>query len=95
MNIALYSSYYNKINAGLNNINNKRYSLTSEPTIEPTSETSYFLDQTPSQSIKLDGITISKSVTFIESFISVKFVTHKLSYVSSNGYSYIHCDDVE
>ncbi|KAK8845256.1 hypothetical protein M9Y10_021449 [Tritrichomonas musculus] len=37
----------------------------------------------------LAGITISESVSYIESFVSVRSVTQKMSYVSSQGYSYI------
>lgn len=43
----------------------------------------------------LAGITISQSVTFLVSFISVKSVTASISYVSSKKYSYMQLDNGE
>ena len=40
-------------------------------------------------------ITIPESVSYIESFVSVRSVTQKMTYVSSQGYSYILLENGE
>lgn len=51
------------------------------------------LEPTASPSATLAGITVS--VSYIESFVSVRSVTQSMSYVSSQGYSYILLENGE
>lgn len=58
-------------------------------------DSAIFLEPAASLTATLAGKTISQSVTFLVSFISVKSVTASISYVSSKEYSYMQLDNGE